>query len=145
MCDQPRPETVGYLSGTFDLFHIGHLNIIRRAKEQCGHLIVGVHETPAFKGKDGTVIPFEERLALVGACRYVDEVVTASDEDTEDWERFHFQKLFVGTDYLHSERFARYEAFFAGRQVQIVYLPYTTQTSSTKIRALIDARLIDTL
>ena len=127
---------VGYLSGTFDLFHIGHLNIIRRAKAQCGRLIVGVHETPSFKGK-------AERLEIVRACRYVDEAVTASDEDTQDWERFHFQKLFVGTDYLHSERFARYETFFADKGVEIVYLPYTQQTSSTRIRALIDARLTE--
>ena len=134
---------VGYLSGTFDLFHIGHLNIIRRAKAQCGRLIVGVHETPSFKGKADTVIPFAERLEIVRACRYVDEAVTASDEDTQDWERFHFQKLFVGTDYLHSERGARYEAFFADKGVEIVYLPYTQQTSSTRIRALIDARLTE--
>ena len=135
-------KTVGYLSGTFDLFHIGHLNIIRKAKSLCDYLIVGVHETAAFK-KGITFIPFEERLAIIRACRYVDEAVTAGDEDSGDWERFHFQKLFVGSDYEGSERFQRYETFFADKQVQIIYLPYTTSTSSTKIRALINKELAD--
>ena len=135
-------KTVGYLSGTFDLFHIGHLNIIRKAKALCDHLIVGVHETAAFKNGI-TFIPFEERLAIVRACRYVDEAVTAGDEDSSDWERFHFDKLFVGSDYKGSERFERYETFFAGKQVQIIYLPYTESTSSTKIRALINKELAD--
>ena len=129
--------TVGYLSGTFDLFHIGHLNLIRRASEQCDRLIVGVHPTADFK-KGQTFVPFEERLAIVEACRYVDEAVAASDEDTDDWERFGFDKLFVGDDYKGSERFARYEEFFADKGVDIVYFPYTKGTSSTELRALIE-------
>ena len=133
-------KIVGYLSGTFDLFHIGHLNIIRRAKSLCDYLIVGVHETAAFKNSH-TFIPFEERLAIIRACRYVDEAVMAGDEDSEDWNRFHFDRLFVGSDYKGSGRFQRYEAFFSDKQVEIVYLPYTTSTSSTKIRALINKEL----
>ena len=135
-----KTQTTGYLSGTFDLFHIGHLNIIRRAKEMCGRLIVGVHETAAFKSGT-TFIPFEERLDIIRACRYVDEAVTASDEDSTDWERFHFDILFVGSDYQGSERFRRYEEFFADKGVEIVYLPYTTTTSSSQIRELIRKQL----
>ena len=128
--------------GTFDLFHIGHLNIIKRAKASCDHLIVGVHETASFKG-GSTFIPFEERLAIIAACRYVDEAVMAGDHDDDDWLRFHFDRLFVGSDYKGSERFKRYEKFFADKNVEIVYFPYTESTSSTKIRALIEKGLTE--
>ena len=132
----------GYLSGTFDLFHIGHLNLIRRAGTMCDRLIVGVHDTSEFKGRTSTFIPFEERLEIIRACRYVDEAVTASPEDSTDWERFHFDRLFVGSDYKGSERFRRYEEFFKDKNVEIIYLPYTETTSSTKIRELIDRELL---
>ena len=136
-----KKEIRGYLSGTFDLFHIGHLNIIRTARSLCDHLTVGVHETTAFKGGKRTFIPFEERLAIIQACRYVDEAVAAGDEDSDDWERFRFDRLFVGSDYKGSERFLRYEEFFADKDVEIIYLPYTNTTSSTMIRAKIDKTL----
>ncbi len=138
-CERP---VIGYLSGTFDLFHIGHLNLIKRAKEMCDYLIVGVHPTASFK-KGRTFIPFEERLAIIAACRYVDEAVDACDEDTDDWERFHFDRLFVGDDYKGSERFAYYEDFFADKGVEIIYFPYTVGTSSTKIRDAIDKGILE--
>lgn len=141
MSETGTEKITGYLSGTFDLFHIGHLNLIRRARAMCDYLIVGVHETTSFKGGKATFIPFEERIEIIRACRYVDEAVTASDEDSTDWERFHFDKLFVGSDYLGSERFARYETFFADKDVSITYLPYTKSVSSTKLRANIDKQL----
>ena len=131
-----KERTIGYLSGTFDLFHIGHLNIIRRAREHCDYLIVGVHPTAAFKGRQA-VIPFSDRVEIIRALRYVDEVVTANDEDTDDWNALHFDKLFVGDDYVGSERFARYEAFFRDKNVEIVYFPYTRSISSTLIREAI--------
>lgn len=124
---------IGYLSGTFDLFHVGHLNLLRRAKEQCDYLIVGVHPDASHKGKV-TFIPFEERMAVVGAVKYVDKVVQSCAEDCDAWEKWHYHKLFVGSDYKGSERFARYEAFFQGKDVQIVYFPYTQGTCSTQIR-----------
>ncbi len=132
MENKKKPIT-GYLSGTFDLFHIGHLNIIERARAECDRLIVGVHPSAAFKGR-ATVIPFEERIEIVRALRYVDEAVAASDEDTKDWEILHFDRLFVGDDYKGSDRFARYEEFFKDKNVEIIYFPYTTSISSTKIR-----------
>lgn len=128
--------TVGYLSGTFDLFHIGHLNLLRRAKEQCDYLIVGVHDSGKWKGKE-TFIPFEERKEIIAACRYVDQVVDSPVEDSTAWDMYHFDKLFVGSDYKGTPRFQRYEEYFRDKGVEIVYFPYTQSTSSTQIRALV--------
>lgn len=128
-----RGVVIGYLSGTFDLFHIGHLNLLRRARAQCDYLIVGVHDSGAWKGKE-TFIPLEERKAIVGACRYVDRIVDACREDSDAWDRWHFDRLFVGSDYQGSERFRKYEEYFADKGVEIVYFPYTQGTSSTQIR-----------
>ena len=134
---QTKKQTVvGYLSGTFDLFHVGHLNLIKRAKAQCDYLIVGVHPDASHKGKE-TFIPFEERMAVVGAVQYVDKVVQSCTEDSDAWDKWHFDKLFVGSDYKDTERFRRYEEYFADKGVQIVYFPYTQSTSSTQIRQTI--------
>lgn len=124
---------IGYLSGTFDLFHVGHLNLLRRAKAQCDYLIVGVHPDASHKGKQ-TFIPFEERMEVVGSVRYVDKVVPSCQEDSDAWDLHHYNKLFVGSDYKGTERFNRYEAYFADKSVEIVYFPYTQSTSSTQIR-----------
>jgi glycerol-3-phosphate cytidylyltransferase len=124
---------VGYLSGTFDLFHVGHLNLIRRAKAQCDYLIVGVHPDASHKNKQ-TFIPFEERKAVVGAIKYVDKVVTSCPEDDEAWRIHHYDKLFVGSDYKGTPRFNKYEEYFKDKGVEIVYFPYTTTTNSTMIR-----------
>ena len=128
--------TIGYLSGTFDLFHIGHLNLLRRAKQACDYLIVGVHESGAWKGKE-TFIPFEERKEIIGACKYVDKVVQSFPEDSDAWDEWHYDKLFVGSDYKGSERFNRYERILKDKGVEIIYLPYTLSTSSTQIRKTI--------
>ena len=124
---------IGYLSGTFDLFHIGHLNLLRKAKAECDYLIVGVHPSAAHKGKE-TFIPFEERKEIVRACRYVDKVVESCPEDSDAWSKYHYTKLFVGSDYKGTERFNRYEEYFKDTGVEIVYFPYTQGTSSTQIR-----------
>ena len=126
-------KVIGYLSGTFDLFHIGHLNLLRRAKEQCDYLIVGVHRDGSWKGKE-TFIPYEERTEIIKAIRYVDEVCESLVEDSDAWNLYHFDKLFVGSDYQGSERFKQYEQFFKDKNVEIVYFPYTKGTSSTQLR-----------
>lgn len=131
--DNSRRVKIGYLSGTFDLFHVGHLNLLRRAKAQCDYLIVGVHDSGKWKGKE-TFIPLEERKAIVGSCRYVDKVVDSCREDSDAWDLWHFDKLFVGSDYKGTERFKRYEEHFKDKGVEIVYFPYTQSTSSTQIR-----------
>ena len=121
------------MSGTFDLFHVGHLNIIKKAKEQCDYLIVGVHESGAWKGKE-TFIPFEERKRIVESIKYVDKAVKSWTEDADAWNELHYHKLFVGSDYKGSERFNRYETYFSDKGVEIVYFPYTQGTSSTQLR-----------
>lgn len=131
--DNNKRVKIGYLSGTFDLFHVGHLNLLRRAKQQCDYLIVGVHGSGAWKGKD-TFIPLEERKQIIGACKYVDKVVDSCIEDSEAWDLWHYDKLFVGSDYKGTGRFNRYEEYFKDKGVEIVYFPYTQSTSSTQIR-----------
>lgn len=133
---EERKIKIGYLSGTFDLFHIGHLNLLKRAKEQCDYLIVGVHPNGAHKGKE-TFIPLEERKLIVKSCKYVDQVVDSCKEDNEAWRLYHYDKLFVGSDYKGTERFQRYEEYFKDKNVEIVYFPYTKSTTSTQIRELI--------
>lgn len=124
---------IGYLSGTFDLFHVGHINLLKRAKAMCDYLIVGVHPDASHKGKE-TFIPFDERKSVVGACKYVDKVVDSCKEDSDAWELWNFDRLFVGSDYKGTERFKHYEAYFEDKNVEIVYFPYTQGTSSTQIR-----------
>lgn len=138
--DNAKRVKIGYLSGTFDLFHVGHLNLLRRAKQQCDYLIVGVHDSGAWKGKE-TFIPFEERKAIVRACKYVNKVVDSCREDSDAWNLWHYDRLFVGSDYKETERFNRYEEYFKDKGVEIVYFPYTKSTSSTQLR---DAILTET-
>ncbi len=130
---------IGYLSGTFDLFHIGHLNLLKRAKQNCDYLIVGVHPDASHKGKE-TFIPFDERKQIVAACRYVDKVVDSCREDCDAWELYHYHKLFVGSDYKGTERFNRYEEFFKDKGVEIIYFSYTQGTSSTQIRNMFEKK-----
>lgn len=138
--DNRRRVKIGYLSGTFDLFHIGHLNLLRKAKQQCDYLIVGVHSSGKWKGKE-TFISLEERKEIVGACRYVDKVVDSCQEDSDAWEIWHYDRLFVGSDYKGTERFARYEEYFKDKNVEIVYFDYTKSTSSTQLRKVISYRI----
>lgn len=138
--DNTNRVVIGYLSGTFDLFHIGHLNLLRRAKKQCDYLIVGVHSSGKWKGKE-TFIPLEERKAIVAACKYVDKVVDSCPEDSDAWALWHYNKLFVGSDYKGTERFNRYEEYFKDKGVEIVYFPYTKSTSSTQLRQVISQKI----
>ena len=134
---------IGYLSGTFDLFHIGHLNLLRRAKNQCDYLIVGVHGSGKWKGKE-TFIPLDERKAILAACKYVDRVVDSVPEDCDAWPLYHYHRLFVGSDYKGTERFQRYEEYFKDKDCEIVYFPYTKSTSSTQIRNAVSKKNAET-
>ena len=133
---EKRKMIIGYLSGTFDLFHMGHLNLLKRAKEQCDYLIVGVHPNAAHKGKK-TYISFKERLEIVQSIKYVDRAIESLPEDNEVWNIYHYDKLFVGSDYKGTDRFKAYEKYFEDKGVEIVYFPYTKGTSSTQLRQLI--------
>ena len=130
---------IGYLSGTFDLFHIGHLNLLRRAKQYCDYLVVGVHKDASHKGKE-TFIPFEERVEIVRNCKYVNKVIQSEREDCDVYLKdiVKYDYLFVGSDYKGTERFNRYEELFKDKGVQIIYFPYTKGTSSTQLRKAIE-------
>ena len=131
---------IGYTTGVFDLFHIGHLNLLRRAKEQCDYLIVGVStdELVSHKHKQA-VIPFEERKQIVGAIKYVDEVVAQESMDKmAAWERLHFNVMFVGDDWKGTPKWDAYERQFKEVGVEIVYFPYTKGTSSTLINQTLE-------
>lgn len=133
-------KIIGYTTGVYDMFHIGHLNVIRKAKEQCDYLIVGIStDELAEKEKHKTpVIPYEERVAIVSALKYVDQVVPQSDIDkVAAWKRYHFNKLFVGSDWEGTPRWKVYEEEFRPLGVSIIYLPYTDGISSTKLTSVI--------
>lgn len=133
---QENPQlTVGYLSGTFDLFHIGHLNLIKRARQYCDYLVVGVHRDASHKGKE-VFIPFEERKEILRSLKYVDRVIESEKEDCDVYKKgiVKYDKLFVGSDYKGTGRFNRYEAYFSDKGVEIVYFPYTATTSSSMLR-----------
>lgn len=122
------------------MFHIGHLNIIRRAKEQCDFLIVGVSTDELVRhDKNKTpVIPYEERAAIVEAIKYVDVVVPQPDKNKFGaWEKYHFNKMFVGDDWRGTDVWNRFEEQFAPVGVEIVYLPHTDGISSTKLTGVI--------
>lgn len=126
---------IGYTTGVYDLFHIGHLNLLRKAKEQCDHLIVGVStdDLVMYKNKRA-VIPFEERIEIVRAIKYVDEAVAQENMNKmEAWEKLHFNVMFVGDDWKGTPKWDAYEKQFAEVGVKIVYFPYTKGTSSTLI------------
>ncbi len=133
-------KIIGYTTGVFDLFHIGHLNIIRQAKEHCDWLIVGVStdELVISTKNKRPVISYEDRAAIVSALRYVDEVVPQENKDKyAAWEKYHFQKMFVGSDWRGTPEWDRWETVFAPLNVQIVYFPYTVGISSTILSNII--------
>ena len=137
---QPQMK-IGYMSGTWDLFHVGHLNLIKRAKQYCDYLVVGVHKDASHKGKE-TFIPLEERMEIVRNIKWVDQVIVSMREDSDVYTMgiVKYDYLFVGSDYKGTERFNRYEEYFADKGVKIVYFPYTKGTSSTQIRNMILAK-----
>lgn len=128
---------IGYTTGVFDMFHIGHLNILRRAKEQCDYLIVGVSTDELVQKEKNKIpiIPFVERCAIVEAIRYVDKVVAQENKNKlEAYERLHYNKMFVGSDWQGSEAFNRFEKQLIPLGVEIVYLSHTDGISSTILR-----------
>lgn len=138
---------IGYVAGVFDLFHIGHLNLLRRAKEQCDYLIVGVVTDYGVRvgKKVEPFVPFEERCDMVRACRYVDEVVEIPKDrpDTEDaWKMYHFDVQFSGSDYDHDPRWLEKKAFLEAHGATMVFFPYTESTSSTRLKKLIEKKLL---
>lgn len=138
---------IGYIAGVFDLYHIGHLNMFKRAKEQCDYLIVGVVTDEGVRKYKKTVpfIPFEERIELVSSCKYVDETVEIplNYSGTRDAFRiFHFDCQFSGSDYKDNPDWLADKEFLEKHGAEMVFFPYTEGTSSTKIKTLIQQRLV---
>ena len=126
---------VGYTTGVFDLFHVGHVRLLQRAKALCDKLIVGVtvDDLVLYKNKK-SVIPFEERIEIVSSIKYVDLAVPQVTMDKmEAWRRYHYDYMFVGDDWFNSDKWEAYEKEFKSVGVKIVYFPYTKGTSSTII------------
>jgi glycerol-3-phosphate cytidylyltransferase len=128
---------IGYAPGAFDLFHIGHLNLLRRAKERCDFLIAGVAADDVLIAhkKVTPVIPLSERLEIVRNVRFVDMAYAAmTDDKTEIWRELRFNVLFKGNDWQGTAKGIRLERDFAALGVEVVYFPYTQATSSSALR-----------
>ena len=124
---------IGYTAGVYDLFHIGHLNLLKNAKEHCDKLIVAVTSDKAaeYKGKK-PFIPQQERIEIVSAIKYVDQVVVQDDLDkVKAHDIYKYDILFVGSDWKGTDKWNLYEQELNKRGARVIYLPYTKHTSST--------------
>lgn len=127
----------GYTTGSFDMFHVGHLNILKKSKELCDYLIVGVSTDELieeYKNKK-PVIPLEQRIAIVEAIKYVDKVVIQTTMDKFSmWENLHFDVIFHGDDWKGSDLYNKYIEEFTREKVDIIFFPHTKGISSTLLR-----------
>lgn len=133
-------KIIGYTTGVYDMFHIGHLNVIHRARQLCDYLIVGVStdELVQHEKNKTPVIPYEERAAIVAALKDVDMVVPQKNKNKKEaWEKYHFDKMFVGSDWEGTPQWKKFEKEFKPLGVDIVYLPHTDGISSTQLTAFI--------
>lgn len=143
--DIDKPYNVGYIAGVFDLFHIGHLNMFKRAKEQCRYLIVGVvsDEGVRLNKQAEPFVPFEERIEMVRSCKYVDEAIKLPLNlcGTKDiFNVYHFDVQFSGSDYEHDPGWLAEKEFLEKNGSTMVFFPYTQSTSSTKLKKAIEDR-----
>jgi glycerol-3-phosphate cytidylyltransferase len=135
---------VGYAPGVYDLFHIGHLNVLRNSRQFCDHLIAGVVSDDLAQRVKGLrpVVPLEERLEIVQAIRFVDEAVIEDlPHKLEMWERLRFDVIIKGDDWKGTDKGDKLEADFAAVGVEVAYLPYTQRTSSTMLRRMLEREL----
>lgn len=144
---KPKKYKIGYISGVFDLFHIGHLNLIKRAKEKCVYLIVGVMTDEGVKRhkKKEVFIPFNERVTILESCTYVDKVVEIPEKSggiRDAYNMYRFDCQFVGSDYMDDSNWLADKAYLEKNGSYMEFLSYTEKTSSTKIRKMIDKKLI---
>ena len=141
-----RVGRVGYAPGVYDLFHIGHLNILKHARSECDYLIAGVVSDEMallFKGKT-PVVPLAERLEIVQSLRFVDEVhAEVLPEKLDTWKQVGFDIIFKGDDWRGTPRGDKLERDFATVGVEVKYFPYTAHTSSTQLREVLDRLLAD--
>ena len=143
-CDaSPSVPVVGYVPGAWDMFHIGHLNILRRAREHCDRLVVGVVTDEALHRAKGKypVIPLSERIEVVRHMNMVDDVVTDFSADKlQVWQQVGFHVLFKGDDWRGTAKGHKLETDMATVGVTVVYFPYTIHTSSTLLRSFLTER-----
>ena len=136
-----KSHIIGFTSGVYDLFHIGHINILKNAKSMCDKLIVGVSTddlVQTYKNKV-PVIPFSERIEIVRSIKFVDSVVAQDNLDKMVlWDKLKYDIMFVGDDWQNTEKWQILEKTFKLKGVNIVYFPYTEGTSSTKINNILD-------
>lgn len=128
---------IGYTDGVYDLFHVGHLNMIQTAKEKCEYLIVGIHGDDVVKSyKDHSpIIPENERRRIVESVKGVDRAVINRFRDKlKLWEIYHFDVIFIGDDWKGTERWKHFEKVLAEINVDVIYVPYTKGISTTEIR-----------
>lgn len=136
----------GYTTGIYDLFHVGHLNILKYARSVCDRLIVGVTtDELAFKLKARyPIIPYDERLEIIQCIKYVDLAVPESSDDKfHAWEELKFDIIFKGDDWKGSEKWNKLEEVFNKVGVRVIFFPYTKSTSSTIIRNILEERIIE--
>lgn len=131
---------IGYTSGVFDLFHVGHINLLRNAKSLCDRLIVGVTVDDLVKYKaKRVVIPFDERIEIIRSCKYVDLAVPQDSMDKLDaLKRYKFSVMFVGDDWYKTDQWKELDLKFNELGVKIIYFPYTKNTSSTLINETLE-------
>jgi glycerol-3-phosphate cytidylyltransferase len=137
-------KRVGYAPGIYDMFHVGHLNILKNASLHCDYLIAGVlTDEMAIRAKNTTpIIPFVERLEIVRSIRYVDQAVAETVPDKlETWAQVRFDVIIKGDDWKGTEKGRKLERDFASVGVEVVYLPYTVHTSSSTLRNVLDGLL----
>ncbi|MEU2718541.1 adenylyltransferase/cytidyltransferase family protein [Streptomyces sp. NPDC007205] len=131
------PQIVGYAPGVYDLFHVGHLNILRSARSRCDYLVAGVvsdEMTQLAKGR-APIVPLAERLEIVRSVRFVDAAFVETVPDKlETWQQIRFNVIFKGDDWRGTPKGDRLEHDFATVGVEVVYFPYTVHTSSTQLR-----------
>jgi glycerol-3-phosphate cytidylyltransferase len=133
---------IGYAPGAYDLFHIGHLNLLRHAAEHCDHLIAGVVSDEMLLLTKGLapVVPLAERMEIVSGLRVVDDVHAEVVPDKLDtWRAVGFDVIFKGDDWRGTEKGRRLERDFASVGVEVRYFPYTVHTSSTALRRALAA------
>lgn len=135
-----KKNTVGYTAGVFDMFHVGHLNILKQAKENCDYLIVGVSPDElvySYKGKK-PIIPLHDRLEIIKAIKYVDEVVLQNDRDKiKAFHKYDFDVMFVGDDWKGNDLFEIVEKELVKHGSRIQFFSYTNKISSTKLRSIL--------
>lgn len=136
-----KKARIGYTSGVFDMFHIGHLRIIERARSMCDHLIVGVSTDELvqnYKNKR-PIIPFKDRIEIVSALRFVDSVVPQENRDKfAAWQKYKFDVMFVGDDWKGKPVFLEAEKRFKDVGVEVVYFPYTKDISSSRLTEVLE-------